>query len=121
MINKAISITPLALFFGLNFAAGYAYFKKRKVLTGGSRANGHYDANGHYEIPLSIFSNANHPELLKYQEEVNPLTEAEIYVIYGRKQEAQEVLDSGLLEGLITPEDIDHFWRKMAQETPRRS
>jgi hypothetical protein len=115
MINKAISITPLALFFGLNFAAGYAYFKKRKLLARGRSANAHYD------IPLSIFSNADHPELLKYQEDVNPLTEAEIYVIYGRKQEAQEVLDSGLLEGLITPEDIDHFWRKIEQETVRRS
>lgn len=40
----------------------------------------------------------------------SPLVEAEVYLIYGRKNVAQKVLDAAMREGLVTPEEVVRFW-----------
>lgn len=42
--------------------------------------------------------------------EVDPLTEAEIYVLYGRQNDAQEVLAAAEAQGRLSPERIAQFW-----------
>lgn len=66
--------------------------------------------NSYLGLAMSAFSRADHPDLLQHHDEVNPLTEAEIYVIYGRRDDARKVLDTALRAGRISSEDIASFW-----------
>jgi hypothetical protein len=58
----------------------------------------------------SIFSQPDQSELLAMEEEICPLVEAEIYVIYGRKADAQKVLKAGVRSGRITADQVARFW-----------
>lgn len=58
----------------------------------------------------SVFSQPDQSELLAMEEEICPLVEAEIYVIYGRKADAQKVLKAGVRSGRITADEAARFW-----------
>ena len=105
MMYSAPSMAQLAVFLGANLFAGLVLLKRK-------RAANRFQTAGRFEhyLPMSAFSNADHPALLAHHEDVNPLTEAEIYVIYGRKKEAQQVLDVAVQEGAISPEQVIRFW-----------
>lgn len=105
MMNASPSMLQLAVFLLLNLVIGLFFLRKRRLSL---KRNARRGLEQHF--PMSCFSQVNHPVLEKYYEEVNPLTEAEIYVIYGRKHEAQKVLDSGVREGLISTEQVIRFW-----------
>lgn len=62
----------------------------------------------HFES--SVFSKPDPSELLMRETDIDPLLEAEVYAIYGRRKDAEMVLDSALKAGLITTGDISLFW-----------
>ncbi|PKO39103.1 MAG: hypothetical protein CVU33_06325 [Betaproteobacteria bacterium HGW-Betaproteobacteria-6] len=69
----------------------------------------------------SIFSQPDQSELLAMEEEICPLVEAEVYVIYGRKADARKVLNAGVRSGRITADEAARFWDtkgKAAGQTP---
>jgi len=111
MINTAISVVPVALFLGLNVIAGIHFFKRRQSA---SRCN--VSDNLWMSMPLSAFSENDHPASFYDDVDVDPLTEAEIYVIYGRNKDAQAVLDSAVQGGRISTAQVDQFWS--SRKTP---
>lgn len=66
--------------------------------------------NAYLGLQLSDFSKGEPPSALKDHDEIDPLTEAEIYVIYGRRGDAQKVLEAGLRRGRISTDEITMFW-----------
>lgn len=53
----------------------------------------------------------SHPTVLTdYVEDVDPLTEAEVYVLFGRLKDAVAVLAAALDEERITDEQVARFW-----------
>lgn len=104
LINTGPSFAQLALFLAVSFLAGAILLRSRLATSKDNGASTY--ANG---LSMSAFSQVDHP-LLKHEEDVNPLTEAEIYVIYGRKNDAQRVLDLAMREGRISPEEVVCFW-----------
>ncbi|MFZ2269733.1 MAG: hypothetical protein WAV95_19330 [Azonexus sp.] len=104
LINTGPSTAQLALFLAVTFLAGLILLRSRLAAGKGNNANVY--AN---DLSMSAFSQLDHPSL-RHEEDVNPLTEAEIYVIYGRQNDAQRVLDLAMREGRITPAEVVCFW-----------
>lgn len=71
----------------------------------------------------SAFSKPDPSELLMRETEIDPLLEAEVFAIYGRRKDAEMVLDSALKAGVITAGDISLFWslRNLDQNTQAQS
>jgi hypothetical protein len=66
---------------------------------------------GHYpHIVSSVFSRPDQSELLAQEEEISPLVEAEVYLIYGRRADAEKVLELGVKSGRITAGEAAQFW-----------
>jgi hypothetical protein len=65
----------------------------------------------------SVFSRPDQSELLAMEEEICPLVEAEVYLIYGRKADAEKVLADGVKKRRITADQVAQFWSE--QNTPR--
>lgn len=99
-----ISIVILVL---LNLLAWFQVLKLRK-----SWRNPVATDNSYLGLSMSAFSRADHVELLQLHEDVDPLTEAEIYVIYGRRDDATKVLQSAVRNGRISLGDVTAFWAK---------
>ena len=55
------------------------------------------------------------------EEEISPLVEAEIYVIYGRKADAEKVLADGIKKGRITTNEVARFWSEQSDTRNRTS
>jgi hypothetical protein len=68
----------------------------------------------HTRVATSVFSEPDQSELLAQEDEICPLVEAEVYVIYGRQADAEKVLASGVQSGRITAGDVARFWAKQA-------
>ncbi|NTV71568.1 MAG: hypothetical protein HGA71_15655 [Azonexaceae bacterium] len=68
------------------------------------------------QLDSSVFSRPDQSELLAMEEEICPLVEAEVYLIYGRKGDADKVLALGARTGRITAEDVTRFWLKHDKE-----
>ncbi|MBL8428646.1 MAG: hypothetical protein JNJ95_01965 [Dechloromonas sp.] len=58
----------------------------------------------------SNFSRPDQSELLAHEEEICPLVEAEVYVIYGKVADANEALAAGVKSGRITAAQVAQFW-----------
>lgn len=106
LINTGPSMVQLVLVLTLGFLAGIVVLWSRLVA---GKSNPNVVESAVSDLSLSAFSRQDHP-LMKHEEDVNPLTEAEIYVIYGRKKDAQRVLDQAMREGRVTPEEVVCFW-----------
>ena len=59
---------------------------------------------------ISDFSRPDLSELLAHEEEICPLVEAEVYVIYGRVADAEEALAAGVKSRRITAAQVAQFW-----------
>jgi hypothetical protein len=69
----------------------------------------------HYpQFISSVFTLRDQSALLAEEEEICPLVEAELFVIYGRKADAKKALDLGINSGRITAGQVEEFW-----QTPR--
>jgi hypothetical protein len=62
------------------------------------------------QIDWSDFSRPDQSELLAREEDISPLVEAEVYLIYGRKADAVKALDSGIKSRRITSAEVENFW-----------
>jgi hypothetical protein len=62
----------------------------------------------------SVFSRPDQSELLAMEEEICPLVEAEVYLIYGRKADAEKVLADGVKNGRIATDEVARFWSEQS-------
>lgn len=62
------------------------------------------------KFPLSAFSVLNHPAASVDKEKFTPVREAEVYLAYGKKQEAKLVLEQAVQKGQMTAEEVATFW-----------
>lgn len=69
----------------------------------------------------SIFSRPDQSELLAMEEEICPLVEAEVYLIYGRRPDAEKVLADGVRTGRISAAEAAQFWDKQSKGSGRVS
>jgi hypothetical protein len=100
-----VSTVSIVLLVMLNLLAWLQILKLRRSWRNPVAAD-----NSYLGLAMSAFSNGDHPDLLRDHDEVNPLTEAEIYVIYGRRDDARKVLESALRAGRISGADVTAFW-----------
>lgn len=62
------------------------------------------------DFPLSAFSVLDHPAASVGKEKFTAEREADVYLAYGKKREAEEILNDALQRGEITAEDVAAFW-----------
>jgi hypothetical protein len=62
-----------------------------------------------HSLPMSAFSVLDHPAARKSPGDSSPLEEAEVFLIYGKKAKALEVLNAALGKKRITREEYDAF------------
>lgn len=101
----ALSTLSIVVLVGLNLAAWLQILKLRRSWRNPVAAD-----NAYLGLQLSDFAKAEPPAVLIDHDEIDPLTEAEIFVIYGRRADAQRVLESGLRRGRISAEEVSKFW-----------
>jgi hypothetical protein len=104
LMNAGPNTAQFALFLCLNLLLGLLVLR-RKMVAGKNDEDDTYIG----DLPMSAFSRLDHPAF-KHEEEINPLTEAEVYAIYGRMHDAQRVLDIAMREGRISAEEVVRFW-----------
>lgn len=71
------------------------------------------------QIDSSVFSRPDQSELLAMEEEICPLVEAEVYLIYGRKADAEKALALGVRTGRITTGEVAQFWSNQGKASGR--
>jgi hypothetical protein len=71
------------------------------------------------QIDSSVFSRPDQSEQLAMEEEICPLVEAEVYLVYGRKADAEKVLALGARSGRITADQIAQFWSNQGKSANR--
>lgn len=62
------------------------------------------------QFPLSAFSVLDHPAATFGQEQFSPQREAAVYMTYGKRREAEQVLNMAQRSGKVTAEDVAAFW-----------
>lgn len=70
------------------------------------------------QITSSVFSQPDESALFAYEEEICPLVEAEVFVIYGRMADADKALHSGIKSGRITADQARQFWADQQAKPP---
>lgn len=65
-----------------------------------------------HSLPLSAFSTLDHPAAQQSSDDMAPLNEAEVFMIYGKKAKAIELLRAALAKKSITREQYDAFKAK---------
>lgn len=60
--------------------------------------------------PVSLQAMTHPGPFTGYVEDVDPLTEAEVYALFGRLNDAVAVLAAALEEGRISDEQVASFW-----------
>lgn len=104
-----LSTVSIVVLVALNFLAWLEILKLRRSWRNPVAAD-----NSYLGLAISAFSRADHPDLQQHEGDVDPLTEAEIYVIYGRRDDARKVLDSALRAGRISAREVALFWEAQA-------
>ena len=64
------------------------------------------------EFPLSAFSVLDHPAAMVGQEQFSPQREAEVYMTYGKRREAEQVLNTALRNKKVSAEEVTAFWKR---------
>lgn len=105
LINPGPSSAQLAIFLAIAFLFTFMVLRSRLA----SRANANTADTSINGLSMSAFSRQG-ASFRPVEDDVNPLTEAEIYVIYGRKKDAQRVLDQAVSEGRLSPQEVACFW-----------
>lgn len=106
MTHKATYFSPISSFIGsINHAISGLLFEKNISLTRTDT-----DKFSYAQFESSVFSKPDSSELLIHEEDIDPLLEAEVYAIYGRRQDAEKVLNAALRAGQISAGDITLFW-----------
>lgn len=107
MITSSFSAFALSLSIGLNLVALYYFLKMRRVAPPGSEAGDEYPVMAPAAMPVETIAPA-----AGMSDNANPLVEAEVFLIYGRNDDAARVLKAGLRDGRIGAEDLNRFWSR---------
>jgi hypothetical protein len=100
MPNKTINVSPVTGFMRqFSLSIQRPFFKKPDQSQTRSQ-----------QITWSDFSKPDESELLAREEEISPLVEAEVYLIYGRKADAVKALQTGVKSRRITADEVAQFW-----------
>jgi len=102
MTNKTINVSPVT-----GFMRQFSLSIQRPFLKKSDRSQ-----TRSLQIDWSDFSKPDQSELLAREEEICPLVEADVYLIYGRKADAVKALETGVKSRRITAEDVAQFWSK---------
>ncbi len=73
------------------------------------------------QFDSSVFSRPDQSELLAMEEEICPLVEAEVYLIYGRQADAEKVLAQGVRSGRVTTGEVARFWANQGNAAGRKT
>lgn len=109
MSNHPISIAPIASLVRRHLIASLGALRKKKGAKKARVANDLW-----LSIPSSEFDPVGPTGFAgEEDEDVSPLTEAEIYVIFGRRNDAEAVLGAALRSGRISAEEVATFWLRV--------
>lgn len=120
MTQKATYFAPISNLIGsINHALSGLFFESRPTST---TSNAEKSSSSYLHFESFDFSKPDQSELLINEQEIDPLLEAEVYAIYGRRKDAERVLDSALKAGQVSPGEIALFWslRDTDHSTPNR-
>lgn len=107
MITSSFSAFALILSIGLNLVALYYFLRMRRPAPPASGAG----ASERWALPAEALVEPVAPAAA-ISENANPLVEAEVFLIYGRNDDAAQVLKAGLRDGRIGAEDLSRFWAR---------
>lgn len=62
-----------------------------------------------HSLPMSAFSTLDHPAAEQSADDTSPLDEAEVFMAYGKKAKAMEILREALARKRISREEYDAF------------
>jgi len=106
MTHKAAYLAPITSIFGsINHAISGLFFERR-----GSSKHTNAETSSYVHFESSDFSKSDQSELFVHEKDIDPLLEAEVFAIYGRRNDAEKVLDSALKAGLVSVGDVALFW-----------
>jgi len=109
MTNKTQNLSPVT-----GFMRQFSLSIQRPFLKKSDRAQ-----TRSLQIDWSDFSRPDQSELLAREEEISPLVEAEVYLIYGRKADAVKALESGVKSRRITAAEVAQFWASQGNAAGR--
>lgn len=70
------------------------------------------DECANQQISMSLFSQLDLTSFTCSDVPADVLREAEVYMLYGKRQQASEILQSSLSKQLLTREQVEAFWNK---------
>jgi hypothetical protein len=113
MLNNAHPIIPIATRVGRSLAASLFFLKKSRTTPITTDAD-----NLWLSATMTAFADVESTQCTEEgpEEDANPLVEAEIYVIFGRRTDAEKVLKSALQAGRINADEVVRFWHEMEAE-----
>lgn len=105
MSLNVVSLAPITAYITSHLSSGW------RSLRGQSRARPTPVSEDIWPTPpISYQASSTVPALVDYVEDVAPLTEAEVYVLFGRLQDAVAVLAAALEEERLSDEQVARFW-----------
>lgn len=112
MPNNPLSIAPIATLVGRRLLAGLSLFKKKS--TDKPEMESH---NLWLNSAMTDYHDAGPAEYgTEEDQDVCPQTEAEIYAIFGRINDAEAVLNTAVAAGRLTTEEVRRFWARLETE-----
>ena len=109
MTQSYLLILAIAASLGLNLLAGVHLLRSKRNESNRRITPGSFRTPAlpeHSFLPDNWVSTSNEP--------FSPLVEAEVYFAYGRRDDAEAVLASGLRDGLISADEIDRLRARLA-------
>ena len=103
MHRTLILVIQLLLVIGLCFGIGI-YLARRKEKK--KKARRKLQPNS---LPRSAFSTLDHPAAQQSSDDMAPIDEAEVFMIYGKKAKAIEILRAALAQKRISRDEYDAF------------
>lgn len=110
MITSSLFAFALSISIGLNLVALYFFLKARRAAPPVSAA----EEGERWALPAEAPAERGGPAapVAGMPDNANPLVEAEVFLIYGRNDDAARVLKAGLRDGRIGAEDLSRFWSR---------
>lgn len=103
-MSRPLTLLPMTLLVaGICFAIGIylaKYLDRKKRARRKLRA---------HTLPMSAFSTLDHPAAQQSSDDTSPLDEAEVFMTYGKKAKAVEMLREALTQKRISREEYDAF------------
>lgn len=108
MITSSLFAFALSISIGLNLVALYVFLKTRRAAPPAA------EEGERWVVPVEIPTELGAPvaPVAGMPDNANPLVEAEVFLIYGRNDDAARVLKAGLRDGRIGAEDLSRFWSR---------